>query len=361
MRAGLSPGRVRTRAVDRAPGVRYAGSDMDPLTTRPPRPLGRAPAALRAGAPAGWLDPGVLWLLASAAGFGAMAILAKLAYGAGVGLPTLLAGRFGLAALLMWAIVAARRLPVRVPLRTLGGLLAMGALGYVGQSFAFFTALQTIPAATTGLLLYTYPALVTVLAALVLRHPLTRAGVAALGLATLGCLLVLGGPAALPGAAPLDPAGVAWGLTAAAVYSLYIVAGTRLTAGVHPLVAATYIITAAAAVYIGAGLIGGTLDLAVPAGGWAAVAAIALVCTVLPIAAFFAGLARLGPARASILSTVEPVITIILAALVLGEAIHLPQILGGALILAAGIVVSRQVPGPRDQPPGREDRPNLAA
>jgi drug/metabolite transporter (DMT)-like permease len=74
--------------------------------------------------------------------------------------------------------------------------------------------------------------------------------------------------------------------------------------------------------------------------------AIAGICTVLPIAAFFAGLARLGPARASILSTIEPVITILLAALVLGETIGLLQILGGALILSAGVVVGRQPQAP---------------
>ena len=105
------------------------------------------------GTRAGWRDPGVLWMLASAAGFGAMAIFAKLAYSEGVTLPTLLTARFTLAAVLLWMILVARRLPWRVPLRTMAGLLVMGAVGYVGQSFSYFTALQSIPAATTGLLL----------------------------------------------------------------------------------------------------------------------------------------------------------------------------------------------------------------
>src|SRR6478735_7428243 len=95
---------------------------------------------------AAWRDTGVLWLLASAAGFGSMAIFAKLAYSGGLNLPTLLATRFGLAAVLMWGLLAGRRLSPRVPPRTLLGLLLMGGIGYVGQSFSFFTALQTIPA-----------------------------------------------------------------------------------------------------------------------------------------------------------------------------------------------------------------------
>lgn len=288
----------------------------------------------------GRLDGGVIWLLLSAAGFGALAIFGKLAYAGGMGLPTLLAGRFSLAAVVMWGLLLVRRVSPRVARPTLLGLLLMGSVGYVGQSFAFFTALQTVPAATTGLLLYLYPALVAVLAWAVLRQPLTRSGVLALGLALLGCALVLGGPDALP--ATVDPVGIAWGLAAAAIYALYIIAGARITAGVPPLVAATYIISATAVVYVGAGLAGGTLHGNISAGGWFTLVGIALVSTVLAIGAFVAGLARLGPARASILSTGEPVFTLILAAVVLDEVIHPAQLLGGALILGAGLLVGRQ-------------------
>jgi len=291
----------------------------------------------------------VLWLLASGAAFGAMAIFGKLAYSGGVTLPTLLAVRFTLAAAILWLLVAARRESARVPLWTLGGLLLLGGAGYVGQAFSFFTALRTIPAATTGLLLYTYPALVTLLAWLLLKQPLTRGSASALLLSSAGCVLVLGGPSVLLGGAPLDPVGVAWALTAAVVYALYIIAGARLTAGVAPLVASTYIISAAAVVFLSAGWWGSTLDFRVTAAGWAAVVAIALVCTVLAVGAFVAGLARVGPARASILSTVEPVVTIALAALVLGEAISPVQLLGGALILAAFAALRWQPRRPTDQ------------
>ena len=69
--------------------------------------------------------------------------------------------------------------------------------------------------------------------------------------------------------------------------------------------------------------------------------AIALVSTVLAISLFFAGLARVGPTRAATLSTVEPVVTIALAALVLGERIAAVQLAGGALILGAVLLLAR--------------------
>ncbi len=282
------------------------------------------------------LDPGVIWLLISAAAFGSMAVFAKEAYAAGTGLPTLLAVRFALAALLLWAGTLAGRTPLRLSRRQAIGLFLMGGVGYVGQSFSFFTALQTIPAATTGLLLYTYPALVTLLAWGLLKERLTPPRLLAVGVSFAGCVLVLGVPSS---AAPLDPVGVGWGLAAAIIYSLYIIAGARVTAGVPPLLASAIITSAAALVYGVGGALGGQLVAPADPTGWVWIAVIALVCTVFAIATFFAGLARVGPARAAILSTFEPVITLGLAFLILGEPLAWSQLGGGALILAAIVIL----------------------
>ena len=80
-------------------------------------------------------------------------------------------------------------------------------------------------------------------------------------------------------------------------------------------------------------------------GSWAAVVAIALVSTVVAITTFFAGMARLGATDASTLSTLEPVVTVALAAAVLGERISAVQLAGGGLILAAVIVLARAPAG----------------
>ena len=77
-------------------------------------------------------------------------------------------------------------------------------------------------------------------------------------------------------------------------------------------------------------------DLAFGAAGWGWIGAIALVSTVGAILAFFAGLARVGPSAAAILSVFEPVVTVALAAAVFGESLALVQLAGGALVLAGG-------------------------
>src|SRR5438874_7501464 len=135
---------------------------------------------------------GVLFVVASAALFGVMPILIKLAYGEGVNTKTLLALRFSIAAVGMWLVWAlqTRRASRRQSFRpgVLLPLVGMGALGlgYVGQSFSYFTALGIISASATGLLLYTYPTLVTLLAWLFFRERLTLIKLGALALASVG-------------------------------------------------------------------------------------------------------------------------------------------------------------------------------
>jgi drug/metabolite transporter (DMT)-like permease len=287
---------------------------------------------------------GALLIVLSAIGFGAMAIFAKLAYGAGATVPTVLVGRFWLAAALLWAGLALAGQPPRLAPRQALPFLAMGGVGYFGQSLCYFMALQFLDAATTALLLYAYPALVVALAALLRIERPTRAQLAALGLAAVGCLLVLGGPTAPP-----DPRGVALAVAGATVYSGYILVGSRLGGRAPALVSSAYILVGAAGSFALFGVASGQLDLALGSAGWLAIGAIAIVSTVVPVAAFLAGLGRVGPGRAAILSTAEPLTTVTLAALVLGETLEPVQLGGGALIVLASLLAQR-APRPRPTP-----------
>jgi drug/metabolite transporter (DMT)-like permease len=147
----------------------------------------------------------------------------------------------------------------------------------------------------------------------------------------------------------LNPTGVAWALASAGIYSAYIIAGTRFTAGLSPIFASAVIITTAAVVYLVWGGLAGELNFAVTPLGLLWAAAIALFSTLLAISAFFAGLSIVGPSTASIISTAEPSVTVGLAALVLHESISGEQVLGGILILAAVLILQwRSSPLRRD-------------
>lgn len=279
---------------------------------------------------------------ASATAFGAMAIFARWAYEAGVDLWGILLPRFAIAAAVFLSIARWRRL--RVPAGRHAGLLALGAI-YVAQALCFFGALRLLPAGMVALLLYLFPVFV-VLAARALGHErlTARRGLAlATSLAGVGLAL---GPDALRDAGGLDPRGVALAVGAACVYAAYIVAGARITRDVPPIAASAVIMSGSAALIAGIvaarALLGHDIALPTDRIGWGAVGAAAIVSTVIAVSTFFAGLTRLGAARASVVSTLEPVVTVVLAMALLGERMAPIQMLGGALVLAGALLIATE-------------------
>jgi len=283
----------------------------------------------------------------SACGFGLMAIFAKEAYAAGLGVTALLAARFVLAAGVFWTIVAVRR-PARPPRRVALTCLGLGAIGYAAQAGFFFSALEHIDASLTSLLLYTYPALVFCGAVALRRERVTSWKALALGLASAGAALVLLGG----GTQGLEATGVMLALAAGATYAVYILVADGIVARVDPVLLGALVATGAAATFAVAGVAGG--DLAFTSGGWVWIAAIALLSTVLPIVTFMVGMERVGASTASIVSTFEPVVTVALAVALYGERLGPLQALGGALVLAAVIALqTRGVQAPAAAPSAR--------
>jgi drug/metabolite transporter (DMT)-like permease len=282
---------------------------------------------------------GTVLCLASGVAFGAMAIFGKLAYEEGATVGTLLAARFGLAAALFWALVlvtgGAR--PRAVGARDVGIALALGAVVYSGQAGAYFAALPRLDASLLSLLVYIFPAIVTVAAIALGRERASRRTVAALALASTGLVLIL----VLPGAGALDPVGTALALMAALIYSVYILGSQGIVARVGPVVLSALVCTGAAGTLTLASAAAGDLDPgAVSAAGLGWLAGIAVVSTFGAVALFFAGLKRVGPSAAAILSTAEPLVTVLLAFVTFGEALSPAQLGGGALVLGAVVVLS---------------------
>lgn len=275
---------------------------------------------------------GILLIALSAASFGTLAIFGRFLYSDGVDTFTMLFLRFGLAALLMAAVLVARRETFPRG-KILLQLIGMGALGYVGQSFSYLTAIRYASAGLVALLLYLYPMFVFVLSVIVLHERMTWLKVAALLLALIGTALTV------------DPAGgqiqgILLAICAALIYSVYIIVGTNVMKHVSPIQSSMVIFASAGAVY-------GTLmafhGVHLPAsdGGWLGIVGIVLVATVIPVATFLAGLERIGPTNAAMLSTLEPVVTVLLAAGIFDERLKPVVMLGGGLILVAVILLTR--------------------
>ncbi len=279
---------------------------------------------------------GVALVIGSAVCFGTLGVFGKLAYRLGLTTPQLLSYRFALAAVLLWlaAVIIRQDFP---PRRSLLGLAILGGVGYVGQSASYFGALHFIPVSTTALLLYTFPVAVTLLATLLFGESLGRTKIAAVALAFIGTILVV--EAQLKVAAPI---GIVLGLTSAAVYSGYILYGSRLLPGIPPISATATIVTAAAIVWSGFAAATGQLAVSWTPSRLALLAGFVVVGTTIPVLTFILGLRLVGPSRAAILSTFEPASSVLLAVLILGESANPIQYLGGALILASVVVLEGQ-------------------
>jgi drug/metabolite transporter (DMT)-like permease len=129
------------------------------------------------------------------------------------------------------------------------------------------------------------------------------------------------------------------------VYSFYLLANQHLTPGVDPAVASVYVITGAALTFTLLNLARGTFTAVLPPAGWLALILMAVFSTTLAISTLMAGIRLLGAAPASILSTFEPLVTVVLALAFLGERLSAVQALGGCFI-AAGVILLH-VPAPR--------------
>jgi drug/metabolite transporter (DMT)-like permease len=136
----------------------------------------------------------------------------------------------------------------------------------------------------------------------------------------------------------VDPIGVFSALGAAVIYSCYIVIGNRLLRNIDPLVTTLYVCFTAGLTFLLYGVAAGEMDVWLPLQGWLAILGIALFSTLVGVLGFFTGLRLIGATSASILSTLEPLLTVFLSALLLGERVTSIQAVGG-LVLLVGVLV----------------------
>ncbi|HSB89733.1 MAG TPA: DMT family transporter [Anaerolineales bacterium] len=281
-----------------------------------------------------WTGAGLVAL--SAAGFATLSVFGKIGLAGGMTLAGMLSLRFAGAALLLGlGLAAARRLPRGLTLRTAAGLLALGAFGYGVQSTLYFSGLQRIPASICALLLYVYPLFVALYDRLFNGRPLHRAALTALALALAGVVLTVRPTAS----GALDPLGLAFVVGSAAWYAGYIILSERVVQRLGAWTSTAGVSVGAALAFTAAGWITGTLDWSLSADQLRLLLGLVVVSTILPVATFLAGVARLGPTTASIVSTLEPVFTALLAAWVLRESLAPIQALGGLFVLAGAVWV----------------------
>jgi drug/metabolite transporter (DMT)-like permease len=297
---------------------------------------------------------GVALVVMSAVAFGSGGLFARPVYAAGVDWLTLMAWRFAIAGALSWVVLlanpAARRALRAIPRRTLLATMGLGAW-YLSNTATYYAGIAEVDLSLAALIVYVYPPVVAVLA-LKLGRPLEgRRAWTALGIAVAGVLLAVGGIDAST-APPLDALLLI--LASPLLYAGWIILAARVSgetrertghgseAGADASVAGAVMLTTTGVAYwvICLGTAHPVLPATIPGEAWPGILGVAVIAGFLAVQGFYAGTQRVGAAQASLISTVEPLWTIVAAALLIDERLAPVQWVGGALILV-GVLLSQ--------------------
>ena len=278
------------------------------------------------------LNPGTLFALVTACGLGAITTQAKVFYADGGNALTLMLARFAVSTLVFGLLLLLRNSSFRVER---GKRLPLAALGFVwsGAMICYLTAVETISVSLAVLILYFYPLLVIGYA--LLRGQMKASG-ALIGLfcaAFAGLYLALSG-----GEMKIDPVGVAFAACASAGAAFTFICGARVAPSMSPLLV-TFWVNAAGVLLI-LPLLPGNIALPLVTEALLALG-LATLFYLVAILSQFQALARLPAARAAFLLNLEPIVSILLASLVLRETLSLLQACGVILVIAVVILSIR--------------------
>jgi len=280
---------------------------------------------------------GVLLIVLSASGFASLPVFGKLAYASGTEPIALLAWRFGIAAALMLmatVVVSLRKgRPLLPPVRVTLTMLMLGAVVLTPEVLLFFVGLRRVSAGYAETLLYVYPAWVVIIGAVAFRRRPSVITVTCVIGAVAGAAITVG--ASVGG----DLVGSIELLGAAVIFAGYLVVASRLIPRAGSLPGTALVLTGTAVVFV---VLAVATDSQGPgdAGGWLGALGMALIGTVVAFGLLSVGLSRVSPSTAAVISTLEPVVAVVLGLVVLGETVGLQQLAGMVVILlSVGILL----------------------
>lgn len=280
---------------------------------------------------------GYVLVALAAASWGAQSVVAKvLLTRSALPAAPLVSLRMALATLLLLASLATLRpRAIRVAPGHLLRLALLGTAGMAASNYFYYLTLERVPVAMAALLIYSAPIFVLAAEALGGRRPRALELVAA-AVALVGAALVVRVHELQ--ALRVNAAGLASGVASALAFAFYTVWGRALPRDLSPWTVLLWSFVAGALLWLPLAPPWALLATPLPGPVWAGIGVVTVFGTLVPFGLYLAGLRRIGPAHASVTSTLEPVLSGAAAFLVLGESLGPVQLAGGALVLG-GLVL----------------------
>jgi drug/metabolite transporter (DMT)-like permease len=248
--------------------------------------------------------------------------------------------RFSTAAALLLVVLRWREGSIRMPLREVGPIMGLGAIGFGMYQILWPTALQTIPAGDSAFLIAATPVLTVLLASVAGSDTLTRRKLVGALISFVGVgIVVAGGPGLVLGASLI---GDALTLGAAVCWAVYTSWGAPILASHSPLRTTAWAMVGGSVVLAPIGLLqaAGADWGAVSLGAWAGFAYSTLIPAGIANVVVFHGIRLLGPTRITALQILVPFFAVLMGAAFLDESVQPAQLAGGAVIVL-GVAITR--------------------
>ncbi len=277
---------------------------------------------------------GLLTVGAAASIWGTLGFFAKILYAEGVSFEAVVAVRasVGWAAMLLFLLLTRGLRSLQIARRDLLFLAPLGFVGVGAFYLLYFFTVRESTVGTAAILLYSSPAFVVVLAWVFLKEEIGFMRLLALALTFGGIFLVVGGYD--PSTLEVSPLVLATGLLSGLTYGLYSIFGKPVAGRLEPAVILSYALGIGAVLLVLAALPTLYTLAGLSSGSYALLLMLAVVHTALAFGLYTAGLRRLDAGQAAIVATVEPVVAGATGAMLLGEELTAPKLLGALLVLA---------------------------
>ncbi len=281
---------------------------------------------------------GIFYIVLSSIGFGIMPVLVKLAYKGGANPMNTLVLRFTFASLLLLAYIKSKKISLKVNKKQFKVIFFMGACGYSMTAILVFFAYNFIDVGIAGMILHSYPLMVMILSIIIFKEKFKFKKLICVLMTFAGIVVMVD----LKGGANISTLGVVLVLLAALAYAIYCLgASHKEIKGVNSYVVTFYISCISAVMGGVIGLATNSFNEPISIYGIGAILMISIVSTVVALMAFLKGVKIIGPTNSAVFSALEPIVSLILGVIVLGEAISVKIVIGSTLVISSMIILAK--------------------
>ncbi|MBU3180007.1 DMT family transporter [Clostridium psychrophilum] len=281
---------------------------------------------------------GILYIILSACAFGIMPILAKLSYRGGANTYTTLFLRFFFAAIMLLYYLKSKGISLKLAKKQLILVLIIGVFGFTFTTSSLFMSYNYISIGMASMIFYTYPSIVTLLSYVIYKEKIYSRKIISLVISLIGIYILID-----IRSATFNLKGVILAGIAAILYSLYVIgASHKEFRNINSYVLTFYISCASAVVMFLAASTTRNFNINISFYALVAILLIAFISTVVALMTFLEGVRIIGPSKASIFSTIEPIVGLMMGTLVLGEPISSRIIVGSIMIVMSVIILTKE-------------------